>query len=92
MSAAGPDELDHVLFPAIARLAAGLLERHAQQHPPADATLIWEVADLLASPAGPPSPAVSSLFDSKAAPSTSVSADTSVRDVCQVVSRRDFSG
>jgi hypothetical protein len=33
MSAAGPDELDHVLFPAIARLAAGLLERHAQQHP-----------------------------------------------------------
>jgi hypothetical protein len=50
MSAAGPDELDHVLFPAIARLAAGLLERHAQQHPPADATLIWEVADLLAPP------------------------------------------
>lgn len=48
MSAAGPDELDHVLFPAIARLAAGLLERHAQQDPPADAALIWEVADLLA--------------------------------------------
>jgi len=39
MSAAGPDELDHVLFPAIARLAAGLLERHAQQQPPADAAL-----------------------------------------------------
>ena len=35
MSAAGPGELDHVLFPAIARLAAGLLERHAQ-HRPAD--------------------------------------------------------
>jgi hypothetical protein len=48
MSAAGPGELDHVLFPAIARLAAGLLERHAQQHRPADAALIGEVTDLLA--------------------------------------------
>jgi len=48
MSAAGPGELGHVLFPAIARLAAGLLERHARQHRPADAALIWAVTDLLA--------------------------------------------
>jgi hypothetical protein len=52
MSAAGPGELDHVLFPAIARLAAGLLERHAQ-HRPADAALIWEVTDLLAQVSSP---------------------------------------
>jgi len=53
MSAAGPGELGHVLFPAIARLAAGLLERHAQQHRPADAALIWEVTDLLAQVSSP---------------------------------------
>lgn len=49
-------ELDRVLFPALSRLAVGLLERHAQDRP-ADAPLIWEVADLLAavSRPGPPS-------------------------------------
>src|SRR5260370_24773887 len=53
MSAAGPGELVHVLFPATARLGSGLLERHAQQPRPADAALIWEVTDRLAQVSSP---------------------------------------
>jgi LuxR family maltose regulon positive regulatory protein len=57
----GPDEPDHVLFPALIRGALGLLERRAGPGA-ADAALVAEIAGLLGDASGPASPSAGPLW------------------------------